>query len=183
MAMANNWQIEVESLQAQLDPNFETYFPRHLRAELVGRVKLRLLRDHPASRFGPTVSGTYSSSTLIETGRDEIGIYRIHGFRIDAANCLVLSPFLARQESGVLSDSPYSAEDIGPPFKLGLEAYLHKRYMSQPIEGLLPNSEAIERLKEQEAEITRAWKRAKLRQRKRLEGDADWWKRGEEPPY
>lgn len=183
MTIACNWQIEIESLQAQLDPNFETYFPRHLRADLVGRVKLRLRLDNPANRFGPTISGTYSSSTLIETFRDETGIFRIDGFRINAANCLVLSPFLARQESGVLSDSPYSAEDIGPPFKLGLEAYLLKRYTSQPIERLLPNSEAIELLNEQEAEIARAWKRAKIRQRRRLEGDADWWKRGEEPPY
>lgn len=183
MTIANNWQIEIESLQAQLDSTFETYFPRHLRAELVGQFKLISLLGNPANRFGLTFSGTYSSGTLIETARDETGIFRIDGFRINAGNYLVLCPSVARQESGIMPGPPYSAAEIGPHFKRSLEEYLLKRYMRQPIERLLPNSEAVERLEEQEEEIARAWRRAKIRHRRRLEGDADWWKRGEEPPY
>jgi len=54
--------------------------------------------------------------------------------------------------------------------------------LRRPLHQLVPTMEVQQRLEEQEAALARRWRLAKLLKKKK-EDEADWWKRGEDPPY
>ncbi|MEQ8667833.1 MAG: hypothetical protein RIC12_01590 [Pirellulales bacterium] len=181
--MVNRWQIEIESIEAHYDPDYMSFYPRSVRADLEGSAKLTLRTDHLNKRIEQQFTGNYSGRVWLDTYRDEAGIVEMCGFQIESENYLVLRLLSLAPQQAMVPQAALSASVVGRTLKDAIEVYLVDRFMGQPLSRLLPTIEVQQRLEEQEAELVKSWRLAQLRKRKRKGDEADWWKHGEDPPY
>ena len=179
----SHWKIEIETLRAHYYRLFRSRDPFDVMATLDGRAKLTLQFDLARKPVRQEYTGCYATKVWIRNYRDKEAKVRMSSFRVQVEDRLILRLVSTGQDQDVAPDEAFSVKTISSEIRDCLQAYLTDRYAGRELHDLIPTLDVQKRLEEQKAEAAEFRRLTDLLNRESRDEDADWWKRGEDPPY
>ncbi len=179
---STTWTVQIKTLNAEIYRNLTSQNAYDVMVTLDGSAEMDLDFTTASQLCSQRYTGFYKTRSLIKNELNSDG-----GFHVLDIKVLEIGRFVLRVESGCTTtnappDAAFSVTRLDSVILHQVQAYVTKHYANRDLLDLLPGFDIQRWIDyQQDRASQRSWL-TDLLNGKADQDEADWWKRGENPP-